>query len=670
MATTSLFRKTIRVDRHGQRRWRDAWHCMALVLLLAMAACSPPMSVERVDLRTAYDELNRTALSGDRLSETTRIVLRRSALLDNYENAPDATIGALRAQAIQHGMPWRTMFALAELSYLRGRQTNSKTLLLASAIYAYAALFPDGDADRPDPYSAQFRQACDFYNLALTQVLTTSDGEGATLRSGRFGLPFGTIDVALDSANISTGGRELTSFVPTMNLAVQGFQNDYRSDGLGAPLAARLAQTAPTQPTGQPGLEFAPNLRVPTSAILQVPDPRRQLASAELKGTLSVHAIFDTMSIRIGTRDVPLEFDQTAVRALFLTEGRGWTTEIAGLFDNTRLDTSTTTRLFAIEPHRRGRIPVVLVHGTASSPFRWADMVNDLAENQTIRDHFEFWLFRYNTGNPIPASSLLLRQSLEQAVQYLGGVQSDPALGRMVVIGHSQGGLLTKLLVIDSGTKIWDAISTRPLDELDLTPATRELLRNALFLHPLPFIESVVFIATPHRGSYLASFSLLNLVTRFITLPLTLISASAELLTTNRDALRVNASATRFNSLAGMSPNNPLLETAAAIPIAPPIRAHSIIPTLGDGPLETRDDGVVEYKSAHIAGLESELVIQSGHSVQANPLAVAEVQRILLEQLARTPPVAQAPAPAQTRPATTARRPMSAVTATEPRAQR
>ena len=80
------------------------------------------------------------------------------------------------------------------------------------------------------------------------------------------------------------------------------------------------------------------------------------------------------------------------------------------------------------------------MHGTASSPFRWADMVNDLLEDKEIRDHYEFWFFTYNTGNPIPISANVLRHSLEDAVKSLGGVQADPALGRMVVIGHSQGG--------------------------------------------------------------------------------------------------------------------------------------------------------------------------------------------------------------------------------------
>jgi hypothetical protein len=73
-----------------------------------------------------------------------------------------------------------------------------------------------------------------------------------------------------------------------------------------------------------------------------------------------------------------------------------------------------------------------------------------------------------------------------------------------------------------------------------------------------------------------------------------------------------------------------------AIPIAPGIHAHSIIPTLQDGPLESRDDGVVQYKSAHLDGIDSELVIQhQDHSAQSNPLTVREVRRILIEQLAR-----------------------------------
>jgi pimeloyl-ACP methyl ester carboxylesterase len=612
--------------------------CMLACLLftVTLAACSAPVTVERVDLRTAYADLNRTALSSNQLSETTRTVLRRAALLDTFDVQPDAAIATLRAQAIATGMHWPDLYALSEMSYYEGRRSRSKPLLLASALYAYAVLFPAGNADKPSPYSAQFRYATNFYDLALTQVLSGAGAEGtATLLGGRFQLPFGTVDVTVDQPTLTFAGRTMASFVPTMNLKVAGFKNDYRSDGLGAPLAAGLA------PAPQPysGLLLPPNLRVPTSAVLQMNNPRRQLTGSALTAWLALYTIYDTGTIRIDGQDVPLAYDQTAVRALIAVAEKGWTRELSGLLNNAlsnRDDPTANDRLFALEPHRRDRIPVVLVHGTASSPFRWADMVNDLLEDKEIRDHYEFWFFTYDTGNPIPISANVLRHSLEDAVRSLGGVQADPALGRMVVIGHSQGGLLTKMIAIESGTKIWDAISDKPVDELNLKPETKALLKEALFVHPLPFVETVIFIATPHGGSFQASPIVVGLFRRLVTLPARIVGATADILANAGDALKLAKDRRTFNSLAGMSPTNPAIEAARAIPIAPGIHAHSIIPTLQDGPLKTRDDGVVQYKSAHLEGVESEVLIEhQDHSAQSNPVTVREVRRILIEELAR-----------------------------------
>src|SRR4051794_19595413 len=347
-----------------------------LLFGMVLAACSAPVKVERVSLRTAYEDLNRTALSSNQLSEATRTVLRRAALLDTFDAQPDAAIAELRTQTIATGMHWPDLYALSEMSYFEGRRTRSKSMLLASALYAYAVLFPTGSGDKPSPFSAQFQHATNFYNLALTQVLSGAGAEGiATLQDGRHDLPFGTVDVTVDQASLNFGGRTLTSFVPTMNLKVQGFENDYRNDGLGAPLAAGLA------PAPQPdsGLVLPAHLRIPTSAVLQMDDPRRQLAGSALTTRLVLYTIYDTDSIRIGGLAVPLEYDQTAVRALFTVEGKGWTRELSGLLSNALTnprDPNAKDQLFALEPHRRGRIPVVLVHGTASSPFRWADMVN------------------------------------------------------------------------------------------------------------------------------------------------------------------------------------------------------------------------------------------------------------------------------------------------------
>jgi hypothetical protein len=215
-------------------------------------------------------------------------------------------------------------------------------------------------------------------------------------------------------------------------------------------------------------------------------------------------------------------------------------------------------------------------------------------------------------------------------------MQADPALGRMVVIGHSQGGLLTKMNVIDSGTKIWDSVSHQPLDDLKLKPETKALLKESLFVHPLPFVETVIFIATPHGGSYRASLTIVSLFTRLVTLPAAIVGAAADVAANAGNALKLQKDRRTFNSINGMSPGNPAIEAVRAMPVAPGVHAHSIIPTLQDGPLEDRDDGVVEYRSAHIDGVDSEVVIEhQGHSTQSNPLAVREVRRILIEELAR-----------------------------------
>jgi hypothetical protein len=82
-----------------------------------------------------------------------------------------------------------------------------------------------------------------------------------------------------------------------------------------------------------------------------------------------------------------------------------------------------------------------------------------------------------------------------------------------------------------------------------------------------------------------------------------------------------------------MSPGNPAIQTLAELPIAPGVKAHSIIAVKGRGSLADGTDGVVGYRSAHLDGTVSELIVESGHSVQGNPEAIEEIRRILLQHL-------------------------------------
>ena len=82
-----------------------------------------------------------------------------------------------------------------------------------------------------------------------------------------------------------------------------------------------------------------------------------------------------------------------------------------------------------------------------------------------------------------------------------------------------------------------------------------------------------------------------------------------------------------------MSPDNPVLNALAELPFPDSVKAHSIIAVKGGETPPDGDDGVVSYKSAHIEGVESELVVPYGHSCQMEPLVIEEVRRILIEHL-------------------------------------
>jgi len=152
-----------------------------------------------------------------------------------------------------------------------------------------------------------------------------------------------------------------------------------------------------------------------------------------------------------------------------------------------------------------------------------------------------------------------------------------------------------------------------------------------MFVEPLPFVKQVIFICTPHRGSYQAKQFVGNLVRRLVSTPARLVKATAELMQ-NRDALTWSPSGNRLpTAVDNMSPQNPFVRTLSTIAVDPGIASYSIIAVKGDGPIETGDDGVVQYQSAHIEGVKSELVVRWEHSVQGQPEAIQEVRRILLQ---------------------------------------
>lgn len=608
-------------------RWWPRWEFPAalccMIGLLFATGCQTPVGVERLDAGAAQRELTANVLTTHELSPSARNVLRRWVLSERYDSDPQGAIVALHAIATDGRGDQDELITLAEMSFLYGEQTHQRPYLLAAALYSFAFLFPEDGLTAASPYDPRFRLAADLYSLGIGDGFAEADNATVEFKSGEYALPFGQLWLTVDPSEFAWRNRRIVALTPVQDIAVRGLTNRYRHPGIGAPLAAA---TEPIR--AEHGVQVAPRAKLPVTAVLRLDRPRQQLAQKTLRARLDLYNTYDTATTTIAGRAVPLEADETAVLAYGLSSPEIWERELEAFFSGV-VSESTPTQLASIDIYRPGRIPVVFIHGTASSAGRWADMVNDLLDDPRIRDRYQFWFFTYDTGNPVLYSAELLREALREAVRKLDPAGRDPALSEMVVIGHSQGGLLAKALVVDTGDRVWNAIAYKPFDEVRLAPERRDLLRQAVFIKPLPYVRRVVFIATPHRGSFLTEYPVTELVGRFLSFPVRLVQLSADL-ARNAGDFKVSPRRLGSGSLFGMTPNNPVLQAMAATPIAPGVHAHSIIAVAGDRPIASSDDGVVKYSSAHLDGVDSEYIVRSTHSTQSNPYTIEEVRRILL----------------------------------------
>jgi pimeloyl-ACP methyl ester carboxylesterase len=605
-----------------------------LGLALLAAACATPVGVQRVDTQTAYRLRTESAVATARPSEASLQVLRRFDLERRFEEDPAGALAALRRDYVEHGGDDR-LFALAELSFLDAQRRGDRSTYLAAAVYAYGLLFPgEGRRAALDPSDPRLRLLYDFYNLGLAEGLRRAGGEDLDLSPGARPLPWGVLDLTVEPGGLIWLGYRLERFVPSVTLTTRGLRNRYRLPGVGTPLVASLAhqEVAATVPGAR---RIGPGTKVTVTAFLRLPDPR---PAGLVPARLELYPLDHATTVRVDGADHPLESDATATLALWLDESPIWEYELRslvrpGVVETELIKDRAPDGLFLLQPYRADRIPLVLVHGTASSPARWAELVNELRGDPRIRDRYQIWLFVYDTGNPIAYSAGRLRQALENTVRELDPTGAAAAVRRMVVIGHSQGGLLAKLTVVESGTRFWDNVSSTPFEAANLEPEVRRTLRSSLFFTPEPSVARVIFMATPHQGSYVAG-PLAQLMSRIITLPVRLVGSTLDALTQVRQTQILERLGRLPTSIDNMSPGHPFIRALAALPLAPGVAAHSIIAVAGDGPAEDGRDGVVAYRSAHIDGVVSELVVRSGHSVQAHPAAIEEIRRILLEHAA------------------------------------
>tara|TARA_R110002124_G_scaffold200767_6_gene367410 strand:- start:585 stop:1466 length:882 start_codon:yes stop_codon:yes gene_type:complete len=287
------------------------------------------------------------------------------------------------------------------------------------------------------------------------------------------------------------------------------------------------------------------------------------------------------------------------------------------------------------DPERR---VILMLHGLGSSPEAWVNVANEVLGDETLRQNFQIWQVYYPTNMPLALNHARIRSTVAETLQQFDPTSETLASQGIVLIGHSMGGVLARLMVSSSGDSLWKLVESHDLSQEQLT-LVQEHLDPLLHFEPLPEVHRAIFIAAPHRGTPVAGHRLGRAMARLVRLPLTLLEEFDDVIKTlaNTERQSDGGRLRLPNSIDNLSESDPFVRAISNLPISPQVQYHSIIAQRNANTLLiASDDGLVPYTSAHLAGASSEKVLISGHSVQENAQAILEIRRILHEDLANT----------------------------------
>ncbi len=640
--------------RRALPRPNPAVHAL-LLAVLALATAGGCASQKMVALRATprnplMDQLALSAHGAPKPSDRTLQFLRVYDLDGALKGDPQALLQKVQAILDQEPSAEK-IYAVAELSFLQAKRVEGAKPQLALDFYgaavlnAYQYLFDQRFRPTRNPYDPHFRTACDLYNASLEAGLRLVRKDQSLLPGNTYTIrtAAGNWDITCETRGGNWRREDFKRFEFVSDYEILGLKNHYHTYGLGVPLIA-VRQSYPGEP---PAARYYPaDISFPVTALLRpavdAGSEGRAAAPGRQRGILELYDPLSVGDIVVSNVRVPLESDFTTPLAYFLSDP-AFDVPTEGLFRPEKLVTAVKGSrplmgLYMVQPYEPGKIPVLMVHGLWSSPITWMAMFNDLRSIPEIRDHYQFWFYLYPTGQPFWYSAAMLRRDLAEIRRLLDPAHREPALDQMILIGHSMGGLVSRLQTVPSGDAYWGTVTDKPFDRVKASPEIQERLRECFFFAPNPSVRRVVTIGTPCHGSKFSNQTTRWLASLLISVPTMLIQGQEALFRDNKDLFPDKSLLRITNSIDSLSPRSPIFPVLVATPHPPWVTYHNIIgmiPREGLLGKLTSGDGVVRYESAHMDDVASELIVPADHSsVHTHPLAVLEVRRILLQHLA------------------------------------
>jgi pimeloyl-ACP methyl ester carboxylesterase len=626
----------------------------ALLQVFAAGGCaSQKISLRSVPKSPLIEQFDLTSWSGPKISKRTEQLLRVYNLSE--EAVGDFRPVLTKLQAISESEPSaETVYAMAELAFLGGKKTekNDRKAALdlygASVLHAYNYLFDARFEATRNPYDPHYRGACDLYNGALESALRIVCEQKelipGTTKTIHTAAGEWDITCVLQSGRWRPEDFERFEFVS--DYEVPGLKNLYLTHGLGVPLIA-IRRSSPKEPVAAKyyptGLSFPVTAFVrPLSRI----DPQTGQVAARNQCLLELYDTAATDQTEVDGRRVSLESDLTTPLAYFLARPEMDSLATVGLLDPEALikkmrpdRPDPIMGLYMLQPYEPGKIPVLLVHGLWSTPMTWMEMFNDLRSSPAIRANYQFWFYLYPTAPPFWQSAAMLRRDLAKVREVLDPKHQEPALDQMILIGHSMGGLVSRMQTVAGGDDYWRLVSREPFEKIQADEKTKQELAEEFYFEPNPSIRRVISLGTPYRGSPFSDQTTQWLLGKLIHLPQMLVNSQQKLYRDNPGAFPSDSLLRIDTSIDSLAPAEPIFPVLLASRRPSWVTYHNIVGVMPRqwwlAKLTAEGDGVVPRTSAHLDDVASEITVPADHSsVHAHPAAVLEVRRILLDHLA------------------------------------
>lgn len=515
-------------------------------------------------------------------------------------------------------------------------------MLDKSIRYSYAYLFKTQRIPQERLFDNRQVQIRDFYNQALAKMITVY-----TLRykNEKLGKKI-TIGNSVYSINFKNypelENQDVQSFLASYNLNFSGLRTINRRDGFGAEFVAILPEKKSAEenkylidPLNHKYIDgINPNIHQSTYlpvTVAALPKTNSSLNDIVQNAEFEINAYdpYNLDHLNIAGKRYPLAANFSAPYGLWLAQNNLGVSAYLSLIN--RDNHLTMPHLYMLEPYNPKKKVIVLIHGLASSPEGWIRLTNDIMGDDVLRQHYQVWQVFYSTNAPILESRFQISALIQQAFNSLD--PKSAAAKDAVLIGHSMGGILARLLVSDQDITQSAAqmFNIREMKKINSNPIFTQRLK----FQPIRNFDRAIFLAAPHRGTPFANRWFTKVARRIIQLPVAFVTAVGEALDGKDDDynalfLEQIKNGGIQNGPSDLSENSRFTKLTKEIMPISQMKYHSII---GNNTNSTdpnvMTDGVVPYNSSHLEGALSEKIIKGGHSIQETPEAVLELRRIL-----------------------------------------